>query len=384
MFGWEYPPRYTGGLGVATDGLVRGLLSLGVEVTLVLPRPPDGPAAAGLRIRGPDLRTRSIPSLLSPYLDAPAFRRRAGLHGGYGAELHDEVQRFAEEARRIAREESFDVIHAHDWMTYPAAGLAAEVSGRPWVAHVHSTEHDRTGGRGDPFVFETEREGVTRAARVVAVSRYTAGWVARIYGVGPDRLRVVYNAIDSEPGDDPSSPGREPMVLYAGRLTFQKGPDHLLAAAEIVLRHRPDVRFVLAGIGDMLPGLLDRVAELGLGTRILFTGFLEPEDLVSLYRRADVYVLPSVSEPFGLTVLEALRHGVPVIVSREAGVAEVVHHALKVDFWDSRELAAKILSLLSSSTLREEMVERGREEIARMSWTQSARQCLAVYREIAA
>ena len=412
MFGWEYPPRFSGGLGVACKGLVRGLLAQGTLVRVVLPHPPEAVDEPGLEFvdandlaTEPDLGIGSravevlrIASPLHPYLDEAGYRvekfernrsvppssRR--LHGGYGAGLHEEVARYAEVSTELVRRQAidFDVIHAHDWMTFPAAQLVSKISGRPFVAHVHATEYDRTGGEGNPAIADIERAGVHAAERVVCVSRYTASVVRDRYGVSEKKLRVVYNATDADPESE-TSPRRakeEPVILFAGRLTLQKGPDYFVEAARLALEVRPDARFVLVGEGDMKPRLLRRVAQAGLGDRILFTGFLPPEELKRLYRRADVYVLPSVSEPFGLTVLESLRQGTPVILSRKAGVAEVVRHALRVDFWNVRELAGKILSVLKFAPLSSELSARGRSEVGRLTWNAAAASCLKIYREL--
>lgn len=411
MFGWEYPPRFTGGLGIACQGLVHGLLQLGTRVILVLPNGAREPRRKGLVVHDAaalfgrlaaaspeEFRYIMVNSPLSPYLSLESYVElrpffsagqspRLSLSGGYGPDLLGEVFRFARIGQRIGEHESFDVIHAHDWMTYPAGLAVREATGRPLVVHVHATEFDRTGGPGNASVAAIEGEGVRRADRVICVSHFTACIVRDRYGVPESRIRVVYNAIDDgpepdEPETEDEGEEHEPVVLFVGRITFQKGPDYFVEAARLVLERRPDVRFVLAGAGDMLPPLLNRVAELGLGQQILFTGFLAEPELDRLYRRADVYVLPSVSEPFGLTVLEALQRGVPVILSKNAGVGEIVRHALRVDFWDARELASKILSVLDYPALQEELSAHGQAEVRRLSWKQSARQCLRVYREV--
>lgn len=413
MFGWEFPPRFSGGLGVACEGLVGGLLARGTRITLVLPHaapPRSGPALTildandllgGPRAQdAPGLEVWRVASPLHPYLDAPAYAAGTGqtyatesgqsdgeggprlLQGGYGRNLRQEVLRYAEAAARLVSGEPFDVIHAHDWMTFPAGRLMQRLSGRPLVVHVHATEYDRAGGEGDPWISSVEREGLRGADRVICVSNYTARISRERYRVAEEKLRVVHNAIDAEPGPVKLEfSEEEPVVLFAGRLTLQKGPDYFVEAARLVLTERPDVRFVLAGEGDMKPRLLERVAGWGLGDRILFTGFLDPPVVRRLFERADVYVLPSVSEPFGLTVLEALRQGTPVILSRGAGVSEVVRHALRVDFWDTRELAGKILSVLRFEPLRRELARRGNAEVCGLTWEQAASRCLAVYEE---
>ncbi len=409
MFGWEFPPRVSGGLGVACEGLVRGLLELETRVTLVVPfRASSG--SSGLRIvsapppskRSKEpasrlrLRIRRVRSLLAPYQTAEAYVDEwqeleaarpdddspASL---YGPNLASEVLRFSAAARAIARKERFDVdvIHAHDWMTYLAGLEARRVTGLPLVLHVHATEFDRTDGEGNPFVAGIERAGLAAADRVVAVSGYTAEVVARRYGVPPERLRVVHNAIDARaPARVWSVEEREPLVLFAGRITSQKGPEYFVDAAARVAAELPSVKFAVAGSGDRLHAMREHVAALGLSDRFLFTGYLPPEQLDRLYARADLYVMPSVSEPFGLTALEALQHGTPVIVSKTAGVGEVVRNLLRVDFGDVEGLASHILSVLLYPPLRGTLGVRGRAEVERMSWRESAWRCLAVYREL--
>lgn len=410
MFGWEFPPAISGGLGVACEGLVRGLLQTGTEIVLVLPRHPYRKPAGRLRIleslaedaapgparrpARPSLKVRRLTTRLKPYpasgalaasaeefLAAPEAAQAAP--SSYGPNLATDVLRYAERAGAIARRERFDVIHAHDWMTFLAGLEARRVSGKPLVVHVHATEYDRAGNGGDSFVRDIERAGLLGADRVIAVSRYTAGLLASRYGVPRRRIRVVHNAIDPAQRTREGTPGGEgPLVLFAGRLTRQKGPDYFLEAAARVAREIPGVRFAVAGSGERLAAMRERVRALGLARKILFTGFLPGPELDRLYARADVYVMPSLSEPFGLTALEALQHGTPVIVSRGAGVSEVVRNVLRVDFGDVEELASKILSVLLFPPLRRSLSDRGRREVRRLSWRDAAQRVLAVYGEL--
>ena len=407
MFGWEFPPAISGGLGVACEGLVRGLLDRDdTEISLVLPRRSAATTIENLRIipaveaeraarrrrgRGRQaLRVRRITTPLRPYLAAsfddgqnaaPTPPGRPGPN--YGPDLPREVLRYAAAAVRIAARESFDVIHAHDWLTFLAGVEARRVSGKPLVLHVHATEFDRAGGGENGFVSAIERFGLAAADRVVAVSAYTADLLARRYGVPAERLRVVHNAIDPRALlDDERPENRNPLVLFAGRITDQKGPGYFVEAAARVAAERRDVRFVVAGSGDRMGAMKEHVAARGLRKRFLFTGFLPAQELDRLYARADVYVMPSVSEPFGLTALEALQHGTPVIVSRTAGVAEVAPNVLRVDFGDVDDLASKILSVLAFPPLREALSERGRADAQRLSWRDAAARCVAVYREL--
>ena len=406
MFGWEFPPYISGGLGVACEGLVRGLLELSTEVALVLPYRAVASGTAELKIissyegasesktgegRKVLLRLRRIPSLLKPYLTEPVYEeerreaRRTGATfvGNYGPDLQQEVIRYAAAAARIALRESFDVIHAHDWLTFLAGIEARLATGKPLVLHVHATEFDRTGGGENGFVTTIERLGLAQADRIIAVSGYTAELVARQYGVPADRLRVVHNAIDArESVGNWSVEEEDPLVLFAGRVTWQKGPEYFVEAAARVAAEMPRVKFAVAGSGDRMHSMMERVASHGLSDRFLFTGFLPPAELDRLYARADVYVMPSVSEPFGLTALEALQHGTPVIVSRSAGVSEVVRNLLRVEFGDVDDLASKILAVLMFPPLQDALSSRGRAEVRRLSWRESAWRCLNVYREL--
>ena len=406
MFGWEFPPFISGGLGVASEGLVRGLLERGTEVVLVLPHHPFASSATNLTIVDAEavaerddprhrkrflLRLRRVPSLLHPYVTETlyseerevALRARTTFLGHYGPNLAAEVMRYAEVAGRIARRERFDVIHAHDWLTYLAGLEARRASRRPLVLHVHATELDRAGDGGNRFVSDIERLGLTHADRVIAVSRYTAERVARTYGVQADRLRVVHNAIDpKEIVGDWTVEEDEPLVLFAGRITWQKGPENFVDAAARVAAEIPNVKFAVAGSGDRMRSMIERVGALGLSKNFLFTGFLPPSELDRLYARADVYVMPSVSEPFGLTALEALQHGTPVILSRAAGVSEVVRNVLRVEPGDVEDLASKILSVLLFPPLSETLSSGGRAEVRRLSWSESAQRCMEVYSEL--
>ncbi|MEZ5978303.1 MAG: glycosyltransferase [Planctomycetota bacterium] len=307
------------------------------------------------------------------------------LWGGYGAGLFDEVARFAAAAATVASRERFDVVHAHDWITYPAGVAAARARGVPLVCHLHATEYDRTGESPDTRVLAIERMGLTSADLVVCVSHYTAKIARRRYGVPPERIRVVHNAVTQKEQRAEWHSDRtiaDPIVLFLGRITFQKGPDYFLEAAAKVVAERPRTRFVVSGSGDMLPEIVMRSARLGLSENLFFTGFLRGKDVERMYAMADLYVMPSVSEPFGITPLEAMALDVPVIVSRTSGVSEILANALKVDFWDTDELANKILATLEYGPLRAQLVENGREEVRRMRWELRGEVLRDTYEEI--
>ncbi|MFN0057218.1 MAG: glycosyltransferase [Planctomycetota bacterium] len=343
----------------------------------------DAELVAHWRHRFADLDALPVPEAWQ----CGAAARAPGFSGRYGNDLLAEVSRYAVAVAELARTRTFDVVHAHDWMTFPAGLLTAAVMGKPLVTHTHATEYDRSGENVNTVIRAIERHGMHHATRVVAVSRYTAGVIQNRYEIAADKIRVVHNAVAPGP-DRRRSPAADtnaaPVVLFMGRVTFQKGPDYFLAAAARVLELAPHVRFVMAGAGDMLTPMIERAAELGIARNMHFTGFLKGPDVDRMFALADVYVMPSVSEPFGIAPLEALAREVPVIVSRQSGVAEVLTNALKVDFWDVDELANKILALLNYRPLNLQLREEGRTEVARMSWDVPGRKLRRVYEELVA
>ena len=305
--------------------------------------------------------------------------------GLYGPNLIAEVARFALVVGEAARQRTFDVIHAHDWMTVPAGLVAKRLSGKPLVLHVHASEYDRSGDNVNRQVRDIEQLGLEGADLVVCVSHYTANLLQQRYDVDPSKLRVVHNAVTHKEQVatfhvEKSVP--EPIVLFLGRVTFQKGPDYFLEAAALVIKVEPRVKFVMSGSGDMLPVMIERAAKLGLARHVHFTGFLKGADVERMYAMADIYVMPSVSEPFGISPLEAMALDVPVVLSRQSGVSEVLRNALKVDFWDVRDIANKVLALLRYPALSAQLSEEGREEIRRIRWEYPAGLVRDVYREL--
>lgn len=424
MFGWEFPPFISGGLGTACFGITKSLAARGAEIIFVLPKIPGaekreshvqlvsaaevplGSTAASVWDDFPpgSLQFRIIKSALRPYLGEPQYRGRlkghtrsglrevpersgkgsVGLAGGYGPDLMSEAVRFGEAAAAIARSERFDVIHCHDWMTVFAGVKSREASGRPFVLHVHALEFDRSGENINRNIYDIEKYGMEQADEVIAVSHYTKNQIVSRYGIDPGKITVVHNAVAKGKEDFPARKGSDrKIILFLGRITFQKGPDYFVEAAAKVLEFCPDVVFVMAGAGDMRPRMVERAAELGIGRSFHFTGFLSGTDIEDIYAMSDVYVMPSVSEPFGISPLEAMLYDVPVIISKQSGVSEVLHHALKVDFWDVRELAAKIISVLKHPALSRELVERSREEIRNIHWDNAAVKIMDVYHKLA-
>ena len=422
MFGWEFPPHISGGLGTACFGLTRALTRRGTEVVFVIPKVKAGAAqshvklvsAAHVQIRAAAARkalrrflkaheVRTIDSLLRPYLSAPEYRmllRRTlraaaesaspaaaersvmDISGEYGPNLVAEVVRYAEAAELLAASEEFDVIHAHDWMTVLAGVRAKKISGKPLVFHVHALEFDRSGENVNTDIYRIEKMGMEVADRVIAVSHYTRNIIIQRYGIPEEKITVVHNAVSRRKAGalyGARKPSGEKLVTFLGRVTFQKGPDYFVEAAGRVLQQVPGTRFVMAGSGDMLPRMVRRVAELRMGSSFHFTGFLGGSDVERIFAMSDVYVMPSVSEPFGISPLEAMLYDVPVIVSKQSGVAEVIRHALKVDFWDVREIANKIIAVLRYPAMVQEMVRNCRHEMRTIQWGAAAEKVEAVY-----
>jgi glycosyltransferase involved in cell wall biosynthesis len=389
MFGWEFPPRISGGLGTACFGMTRALTGLGHEIFFVMPvRDGETPAAwKGLTLR-------PIHSTLRPYLNdchegSPLTGQSdSGLLNitrTYGVDLVAESVRYGKAAGVIARERRFDIIHAHDWMTVFAGMEARAVSGRPFVLHIHALEFDRSGENINQDIYDIERHGMEQADQVIAVSHYTRNVIVNRYGVDPAKVAVVHNAVtqdDSPPGDGVRRDPAHKTVLFLGRITFQKGPDYFVEAAALVLTELPEVTFVMAGAGDMMPRMVERVAELGIGRNFHFTGFLTGDEVERIYAGSDLYVMPSVSEPFGIAPLEAMRCDIPVIISRQSGVSEILHHVLKVDFWNVAEMADKIIAVLRHPALAEDMIERSREALQQIHWEGAAVKIENIYRSL--
>jgi len=330
--------------------------------------------------RAPAGAAAEAPARQPPLPPSGTFADAGGAH--YAGDLMAQIHRYARLALELAEQEQFDVIHAHDWMTYPAGLAVAAATGRPLVIHVHSTEFDRAGANINQRVYEIERTGMHGAARVVCVSHLTRNIVTSRYGVDPAKCEVVYNAVDLPEGDDwQMQPIKqtEKLVLFLGRVTMQKGPEYFLRAAKKVVEKFTNVRFVMAGSGDMIAQCVREAADLKIGRYVTFTGFLRGGDVARIFKMADLYVMPSVSEPFGIAPLEALSHNVPVIISRQSGVSEVLTHVLKVDFWDIDEMANKILAVLRHAPLQRALRQHGHIELRKLSWKDSAVRLNEIY-----
>ncbi|MEM9416306.1 MAG: glycosyltransferase [Planctomycetota bacterium] len=330
----------------------------------------------------PDHATHPPAPAYSPAPDAPV----------YTGDLPAEARRYADLCVDLARGGDFDVIHAHDWLTFPAAQAVSAATGKPWVAHVHSTEHDRSGDRLNEAIAQIERAAVHRAHRVVAVSHLTRNILCERYGMDLGRCEVVYNGVEQTIRNgverhEPIEPtaginGDEKVVLFLGRVTMQKGPEYFVAAAKRVLEVMDNVKFVIAGAGDQIDQTIQQATQAGIGKHVTFTGFLHGDEVAQAYERADVFVMPSVSEPFGIAPLEAVAHDVPVIISKQSGVSEVLTHALKVDFWDIDDIADKIVGVLRHPPLGQTMRKHADLQVRRLTWQGAAERCGQVYGEL--
>lgn len=398
MFGWEFPPYNSGGLGVACQGLSRALIAEGTDLFFALPvRSPVTLAGCQFlfayeseeweRYFGREQVNGAYESAaLVSISEGAALANLPTLHGS----LFAQVMAYARRARILARYAQPEVIHAHDWLTFLAGIVAKEETGAPLVVHVHATEFDRTGnGQVNEAVYAIEKRGMELADRIIAVSAYTKRMLTSRYGIAAEKIEVVHNAIDH---DELASLGAQQaialkragkkIVLFVGRLTLQKGPDHFLAIAERVARRVPEAIFVIAGSGDMERQIIRDVAYRNLGGKVFFAGFLRDEERSRLYAQADCFVMPSVSEPFGIVPLEALAHGVPVVISKQSGVREVLSHALVADFWDRDAFADQIISVLTRPVLRSLLSQNGARQVAGIVWKRAAEKMLLVYNQV--
>ncbi len=423
MFGWEFPPHIAGGLGTACEGIVKGLAANGVQTIFVMPSASgDEDQSATTIVNASDVPVENfsesvdefldkvkfvrIGSNLKPYLDVEAFEeaienekrgqkkefrvqygQKYKFSGKYGANLLDEVAKYAQVAATIARERNgeFDLIHAHDWLTYLAGIAAKEVTGKPLVVHVHATSFDRgTDDMVDSRVYAIERRGMEVADRVITVSDLTRNIVINKYGIDPAKVVTVHNAVDFSGRENIVAERgvKDKVVTFLGRITFQKGPEYFIDAAAKVLKRTKGVRFVMAGSGDMMNRCIRHAARLGISDRFHFTGFLRGAEVQQMFALSDVYIMPSVSEPFGISPLEAMRTGVPSVISKQSGAAEVLRYAFKVDFWDVDALADDIYALINYPALSRFAGVQGYDEVNNLKWNNAAAKMKAVYESV--
>ncbi|MEJ2594814.1 MAG: glycosyltransferase family 4 protein [bacterium] len=420
MFGWEFPPHISGGLGTACFGLTKGLAKHNVEVIFVVPKAYGDEDQQAVRlVNASDMKFdltdeeysefwqkvkyMEIGSNIIPYVapedfakavedkkktgesfSSRVFSKEYKFEGGYGPNLMEEVSRYALVASALALKEDFDIIHAHDWLCYPAGVAAKKSSGKPLVVHMHATEFDRTGENVNTIVYEMERSGMEAADRVITVSNLTRKTVIEKYGINPEKVITVYNAVDQAMMKEIGEVKRnvdEKVVTFLGRITYQKGPEYFIEAANKILQREKNIRFVMAGSGDMLYRMIERVAKLGISDRFHFTGFLRGEAVNKMFALSDVFVMPSISEPFGIVPLEAMRINVPVVISKQSGVAEILKHAFKIDFWDVDGMADAIYGLCKYETLPKMFKRYGKEEVESLRWEDAALHVKNVYRD---
>ena len=423
MFGWEFPPHIAGGLGTACYGIVKGLAENGVQTIFVMPSASgDEDGSVATIINASDVPVVSTSSSVDdfvnmvkfmkvgtnmiPYVDPDQFHEmveaekrlreestekhvgeKFRFSGKYGSNLMEEVARYAMVGGTIAMEhkDEFDLIHAHDWLTYLAGIAAKELTGKPLVVHVHATSFDRgTEDMIDTRVFDIEKRGMEAADKVIAVSDLTRNIVINKYGISPDKVVTVHNAVDFSGRENLQVERglKDKVVTFLGRITFQKGPEYFIEAAAKVLKRTDHVHFVMAGSGDMMNRCIRHAARLGISDRFHFTGFLRGTDVQKMFALSDVYIMPSVSEPFGISPLEAMRSNVPSIISNQSGAAEVLKYAFKVDFWDVDAMADDIYALLKYPALADFAAKEGYEEVNRLKWNHAAAKMKKVYESV--
>lgn len=395
MFGWEFPPSHSGGLGVACQGMVNGLLKHGTQITLVLPSAmTEGEASLDIRTTSgaSGSSIRYVQSNLQPYEGIKTYaerinekRKTKNVVDLYGSNMGEAVEDFTAHSVDATRDVSPDVIHCHDWMTYDAGIRAAEHHRVPVVMHIHATELDRTDFHPDPWIEGKERWSLGKADRVIAVSNYTKNLLTTHYGINDGKISVVHNGHDIPHDAKPVKAQRinkTPTVLFLGRLTTQKNPWQFLEAAKLVHDLRPETRFVMAGEGPMLEELMNHACTLGLTGSIIFTGKVSRDEADALFRNASCFVMPSLSEPFGLVALEAISHGTPLVMSKQSGAAEVIEHCFKVDFWDTDRFADCILTILREQPLADQLRAEAPRILQKLSWSNQAAQILSIYHSL--
>jgi len=420
MFGWEFPPHISGGLGTACFGLTKALSKQKLDILFVVPKAfGDEDSSVARLINASDITVdltesehkeyweriqyMQINSTIIPYVGPERFNevinhdnlvsefetnrifsKNYDFSGGYGPDLMFEVSRYALIAGALASSNTFDIIHSHDWLTYPAGIAAKKASGKPLVIHVHATEFDRTGENVNTVVFDIERSGMEAADMIITVSDLTRNTVINKYGIDARKVVTVHNGVDENFEEKSMEIKRaypEKVVTFLGRITFQKGPEYFVEVARKILERDDNVRFVMAGSGDMMNKTVMLAAKYRLGDKFHFTGFLKGADVDHMFSLSDVYVMPSVSEPFGISPLEAIRSNVPVVISKQSGVAEVLNHAIKVDYWDIEAMADAIYGILHYPPLSVMFREHAKAEVDELRWDKAAFKTIQVYKK---
>jgi glycosyltransferase involved in cell wall biosynthesis len=421
MFGWEFPPQITGGLGTACYGITKSLAKQNVNVLFVVPKAfgnedrrfatlqdageiPSRYLESNSRVFWRNVLYKEMSARLVPYTTPEDFKKKpendilrllpgkdyeisgfTPFSGRYGIDLWNEIERYSMVTSLLAARENYDIIHAHEWLTFPAAISAKKISGKPLIVHIHATEFDRNSGIINRDIYDIEKKGMELSDKIIAVSNYTKDIVTNRYGIHSDKVVTIHNGIDKIAGPAVSKSEKlsdEKIVTFLGRITFQKGPEYFIEAAYKVLQKQSNVRFVMAGSGDLKDKILRQVDNLGISAKVSFPGFLKSDEVKKLFSQTDVFVMPSVSEPFGITPLEALRSEVPVIISKQSGVSEVIKHTIKVDYWDINALSDAIYGVLNYKTLSDLLSSKGSNEVNKLRWGKTGKQILDVYKSL--
>lgn len=422
MYGWEFPPEISGGLGVACFGIVKSLIKKIEKLNLVLPVNVSNILGDNLAIvncgqrqhtftaeeienLSREINIHAIKTLIHPYISSQEYQdilfkenssvchtkqcvlNTEPLTGKYGKNLFSEVIRYSFLAGDVAKNTDFDIIHAHDWLTGLAALEAKKLTGKPVVFQVHALEYDRSEhDHLNEEVYKIERHVMKKADAIIAVSSYTKNLIVKYYGIEESKVTVIYNGIEIDKNikheKKPILKPNKKVVLFLGRVTHQKGPWHFIEVAKKVIEKDKNIHFIMAGSGNLLYEMIEKVAQMGIGANVHFTGFLSRKYVDAIFNSADVYVMPSVSEPFGLSALEALSYNLPIIISKQSGVAEVLPHALKADFWDIENMADKILTLASSPVLQQEIVHESQKNIEALTWDAATDKMISLYNKV--
>ena len=412
MFGWEFPPHILGGLGTASYGLTRGMWECGdMDITFVIPKPFGDEDKSFAKIIGAsqvpvawrDVSREYVESRIGNVMNPDEyFRLRDHIYadfnymrtnvlgciefsGRYPDNLLEEINNYSIMAGVVARTEKFDVIHSHDWLTYPAGIHAKQVTGRPLVIHVHATDYDRSRGNVNPTVFGIERDGMLHADHIITVSNLTRQTVIEKYGIDPAKVTTVHNAVvplSQDLLDIQVNKPKDKIVTFLGRITMQKGPEYFVEAAAKVLKLDHNVRFVMAGSGDMMDKMIRLAAERGIADRFHFPGFQKGRQVYEMLKASDVYMMPSVSEPFGISPLEAMQMGVPSIISKQSGCAEILTNVIKTDYWDIDAMADAIYSIITYPAMYNQLREDGLKEVAQITWDKAGAKVIDIYRKV--
>ena len=411
MFGWEFPPHILGGLGTASYGLTKGMSKQGdMNITFVIPHPHGDEDQSFLHIIGAnnvpivwkenswDHVNSRIGKTMHPdeYFQLRDnirydFRRIGTDELGcvnfsavYPKNLLEEISNYEAVASVVAHKGGFDIIHSHDWLTYPAGIFAKHISGKPLVIHVHATDFDRSRGNVNPQVYDIERRGMDEADHIICVSNLTRQTVIEKYGQNPAKVSTVHNAVEPLADRDSfqKTPRKDKVVTFLGRITMQKGPEYFVEAAYRVLQKTRNVRFVMAGSGDMMNQMIHLAAARNIADKFHFTGFLRGKDVTEMLSESDVYIMPSVSEPFGISPLEAMQVGTPTIVSKQSGCAEILDNAIKIDYWDIDAMADAIHAIVSYPAMYKSLHEMGEDEVNRITWEAAGRKVRAIYNRV--